>query len=187
MQGRSVKEEKKKKKEGTKKDGVLALFRSPYSILIMVSTAKPSGVNECMEAISTPCGRSHMPLISSWRLIHSDCERCGWSHLPLHANQRGLHHIGNPRLPHRDAHAGKMLMAEDHPNAVLSLHSFISVSLCYLRRCNWFDSLWSSNQSHRAVISVSPRLNCMELRNEKKDGERKYCRPFVFFFSSFHQ
>lgn len=50
---------------------------SVLSVLIRVSSAKPSGVSECMEAISTPHGRSQMPLISSWRLIHSDCKRSG--------------------------------------------------------------------------------------------------------------
>lgn len=42
------------------------------SVLIRVSSAKLRGVSECMKAISTLCGGSQMPLISSWRLIHSD-------------------------------------------------------------------------------------------------------------------
>lgn len=67
------------------------------SILIRVSSAKPSGVSECMEAISTLRGMSQMPLISSWRLIHSDCERCGRSHWPPHASQDSRHRGGNLR------------------------------------------------------------------------------------------
>lgn len=68
---------------------------SVLSVLIRVSSAKPSGVSECMEAISTPHGRSQMPLISSWRLIHSDCKRSGWSHWPPHASQDSRHRGGN--------------------------------------------------------------------------------------------
>lgn len=48
-----------------------ALF---LSVLIRVSSARRSGVSECMEAISTPRGRSQTPLISWPRLILSDCQ-----------------------------------------------------------------------------------------------------------------
>lgn len=100
-------EEEKKQQKKTQQ----LYFSQPIlSILIRVSSAKPSGVRECMEAISTPCGRSQMPLISSWRLIHSDCERSGWSHWPPHANQESRHHGGNMHPPPWDAHTGKMLM-----------------------------------------------------------------------------
>lgn len=56
----------------TKQSNLISL--STLSVLIRVSSAKPSGVSECIKAISTPRGGSQMPLISSWRLIHSDCE-----------------------------------------------------------------------------------------------------------------
>ena len=57
---------------------------SYISILIRVSSAKPSGVSECMEAINAPRGWRHMPLIRPWRLIHSDRgERSVWGVNPL--------------------------------------------------------------------------------------------------------
>lgn len=78
--------EGRKYKVSIKKRAALFLSSSFLSILITVSSAKPSGVSECMEAISTLRGRSQMPLINSWRLIHSDCEEV-WviSLWPLHA------------------------------------------------------------------------------------------------------
>lgn len=92
------KKERGNKERQTRKHIEQLYFSLPIlSILIRVSSAKPNGVSECIEAISTPHGRSQMPLISSWRLIHSDCERCGWSHRPPHASQDGRHHGGNLR------------------------------------------------------------------------------------------
>ena len=64
------------------------------SILIRVSSAKPSGVSECMEAISTLRGRSQMPLISSRRPIGGDCEPTGL-HVPSQDSRRGAHAWGH--------------------------------------------------------------------------------------------
>lgn len=107
VSARSLLEREKKKKErgdkerwraGEEKNREPLYFSLPVlSVLIRVSSAKPSGVSECMEAISAPRGRSQMPLISSWRLIHSDCERSGWSHRPPHASRDGRRRGGNLR------------------------------------------------------------------------------------------
>ena len=97
-EGKKEKEDKERWRAGEEKNRELLYFSLPVlSVLIRVSSAKPSGVSECMEAISAPRGRSQMPLISSWRLIHSDCERSGWSHRPPHASRDGRRRGGNLR------------------------------------------------------------------------------------------
>lgn len=84
VDARSLREREKRRKEQRKMEGWRGknrerlYFSLPVlSILIRASSDEPSGVSECMEAISTPRGGSQTPLISSWRLIHSDCERTG--------------------------------------------------------------------------------------------------------------
>lgn len=78
MNARSLlKREKECTKEGGENRGQLSFPLLIASVLIRVSSAKLSGVNECMEAISTLRGRSQMLWIGSWRLIHSCRERSG--------------------------------------------------------------------------------------------------------------
>lgn len=72
--------------------------------------------------------------------------------------------------PPRDTPAGKMLMAEDCPNAPLSL-------LCLIRLCDSFRLLVGVLISHteNAVINVGAGFPWMGLRNKKGNdgGEKK--------------
>lgn len=91
-----LKRENKDRQEEKTESGVISSLPRP-SALIRVSSAKPSGVSECMEAISTPCGSSRVPLIRSRTLIHCDWKRSGRSHGPPHASRDSRHRGGNLR------------------------------------------------------------------------------------------
>lgn len=131
MQGQSLKRDRKNR-EGTKKGRGLARYLSPYTLCFNY------GVFSQAEWCHWVHGSNQHPV---WQesdafdqLVETDPQwlrvvrpipvgfACQWEQPPPQ---------WQPAPPPRDAHAGKMLMAEDCPNALLSLHCFICLSVLF--------------------------------------------------------